>query len=698
MKRNRAFARVLLSLALMIPLSPYVGAPLVAQTATAGTPASTGTASSASAADRALAGDEFRRGVQAYYRRAFNDSILVFEKALSYLPGEPLILDWLGKAYFRSGAEGSALQQWQFAMDAGYGAELLKTRIETVRERRMVRPAFGDDSRYVEASQITSTTVAGEIFRQPVSVAALDDGTFWMSAYGSNELVRFDVNGQVVGRTRGSVAGFDRPFDLVRSRDKRLFVTEVGADRVSILDLDGKYLSSFGEKGRGNGQFVGPQYLAFDSVGNIYVTDYGNARVVVFDPSGAPLFTFGKKDASFPGFKAPGGIAVCDGIVYVADTITGAIHEFDTAGNYSGTLLPEGSIVQSESLRAWDGYLLVPALNAVYAVDPNSGATFDVAKLGNAPVRITSAMPDINGNLLLADYKGNVVQVVSRMSELVGGLFVQIDRVVSDSFPLVTLELRVEDRNRNPVVGLKESNFLVTEEKRPVADAKLVASGWLDTSCDITVVVDRSASSDSHKGEIRQAISEIARAMNGAGTLRLVSAGAIPVQEGAGSPETGHWDALAFKASASRSWAFDLAVRLAANDLVNASRKRAIVFLSTGEVGEAGFKKYGLNDLASYLNNNGIMFSNVYLTRNAGPDEYEYLARSTGGRSYFVFRNEGLAEVVSDARAAANGTYMLTYTSTMPTDFGRAYLPVEVEAYLMNRSGRDETGYFAPLK
>jgi hypothetical protein len=40
----------------------------------------------------------------------------------------------------------------------------------------------------------------------------------------------------------------------------------------------------------------------------------------------------------------------------------------------------------------------------------------------------------------------------------------------------------------------------------------------------------------------------------------------------------------------------------------------------------------------------------------------------------------------------------MSYTSALPTDFGRAFLPVEVEAYLMNRSGRDETGYFAPLQ
>ena len=78
--------------------------------------------------EASLAETEFRRGVQAYYRNAFNDSVMQFEKALSYLPDENLILDWLGKAYYRSGIEGAALQQWKFASEAGYGGLLLKNR------------------------------------------------------------------------------------------------------------------------------------------------------------------------------------------------------------------------------------------------------------------------------------------------------------------------------------------------------------------------------------------------------------------------------------------------------------------------------------------------------------------------------------------------------------------------------------------
>ena len=569
--------------------------------------------------DRTHAGDEFRRGVQSYYRGTFNDSILLFEKALSYLPGEPLIFDWLGKAYYRSGSEGIALQQWQYALDAGYGSVLLKNRVEIVKERRTVHPSFDEAARYVEAGQITPRTESGILFKQPVSVVSLADGTFWISSYGSNELVHFDVNGQVVGKSRGPVAGFDRPFDLVRLADGRMLVTEVGADRVSILAADGSYISSFGKKGRGEGELIGPQFVAVDADGNIFVTDYGNARVVVYDPDGKPLFSFGSKSPAFPGFLAPGGIAIIDGRVFVADTARGSLHVFDTAGNYIETLLPEGSINQSESIRVWNDYLLIADLNRVTVVDPSTGASFDVSKLGNAPIRITGAVPDINGNLILTDYKGNIIQIVSRMNELVGGMFVQIERVYSDSFPAVQLEVRVEDRYRNPIVGLKSSNFLVTEQQRPASNVTLAGAAWKEDSCDITVLIDRSGESDKYMQEIRGAIAEIAAAMKGKGTLRIVSAGAIPVQEGAGSPDTGKYGALKLKAAASGNWAFDLGLRLSVNDLVNASKKRAVVYLSTGSVSDSGFKKYGLNELASYMSNNGVIFSSVYLTRDSAP-------------------------------------------------------------------------------
>ena len=84
-----------------------------------------------------MASEEFRRGVQAYYKGAFNEAVVQFERALSLLPNDNLILDWLGKTYYKTGLEGSALNYWQTASDNGYGGLLLQNKIEIVRERRV---------------------------------------------------------------------------------------------------------------------------------------------------------------------------------------------------------------------------------------------------------------------------------------------------------------------------------------------------------------------------------------------------------------------------------------------------------------------------------------------------------------------------------------------------------------------------------
>ena len=125
-----------------------------------------------SSADRDHGFEEFRRGVQAYYRGTFNEAILLFEKALTHIPGDPLIFDWLGQAYYRSGIEGAALEQWEAAAASGYGGQLLKNKIEVVKERRSTQPDFAESVRYVETAVFESSQDSTVFFKQPVSVAA----------------------------------------------------------------------------------------------------------------------------------------------------------------------------------------------------------------------------------------------------------------------------------------------------------------------------------------------------------------------------------------------------------------------------------------------------------------------------------------------------------------------------------------------
>ena len=651
-----------------------------------------------SSADRDHGFEEFRRGVQAFYRGTFNEAVLLFEKALAHIPGDPLILDWLGQAYYRSGIEGAALEQWEAAAASGYGGQLLKNKIEVVKERRSSQPDFAESVRYVETAVFESERDSAVFFKQPISVAAMNDGSFWVVAYGSNELVHFDINGIVLDRTSGPLQGFDRPFDILPLENGNLLISEFAADRLSLLTKDGKYIKSFGSRGRGEGQCIGPQFLAYDSYGNIFVTDFGNARVVVYSPDGESLFTFGQRSGVFPGFTAPAGIAILQDLVYVADSVKGGIYVFDTAGNYIRTLLPDGSIVQAESMRVWKNNLLVSCANKVYLVDISLASLYTVASLGNAPARVTAAIPDANGSLLLADYKNGNIQVFSHINELAGGLFVRFDRVYSDKFPAVTVDVRVENRMGQPLVGLTADNFFLTESNRPVNDFALQGAAYLNTGCDVAVIIERSPQSEKEFELVRTVVKELAEAMQGKGKITLISASQIPVLEGTFAPEKLISQPLKLKASWSPVWNCDLAVRLASGELINAAQKRAVVFLSFEDITSESFKQYSLNDLAAYMTNNGVRFYAVNLKQRTLPSELAYLCTKTGGMHTYIYAEKGLAPVIDDLIKKPVGAYQLKYTSTLPTDFGRAYLPVEVEVRLLTRSGRDETGYFAPLQ
>jgi len=98
------------------------------------------------------------------------------------------------------------------------------------------------------------------------------------------------------------------------------------------------------------------------------------------------------------------------------------------------------------------------------------------------------------------------------------------------------------------------------------------------------------------------------------------------------------------------------------------------------------------------MTNNGIRFYAVNLKPRTLPPELAYLCTKTGGNSTYIYAEKGLSPIIEDLIEKPIGSYQLSYTSTLPTDFGRAYLPVELEVRLLTRSGRDETGYFAPLQ
>ena len=93
------------------------------------------------------------------------------------------------------------------------------------------------------------------------------------------------------------------------------------AQKVAPVKVDFRFVSAFGQKGNGQGQFHDPSGIAVDPVGSLYVADTGNDRIQNFDLDGDYLSEVGGFGWDAGRFNRPVGVAVGRGglELYVAD-------------------------------------------------------------------------------------------------------------------------------------------------------------------------------------------------------------------------------------------------------------------------------------------------------------------------------------------------------------------------------------------
>lgn len=158
-------------------------------------------------------------------------------------------------------------------------------------------------------------------FAHAVRVDAQDN--IWIVDEGSNMVVKFDPEGHValtLGRKpesipipapqpgaapparegapspnfggRGVGAGvlgdnFNRPSDVAWDAAGNIFVADgFNNARVAKFDKNGKFIKTWGSKGKETGQFDVLHTIATDARGNVYVGDRQNKRIQVFDNEG----------------------------------------------------------------------------------------------------------------------------------------------------------------------------------------------------------------------------------------------------------------------------------------------------------------------------------------------------------------------------------------------------------------------------
>ncbi|TAK51078.1 MAG: 6-bladed beta-propeller [Bacteroidetes bacterium] len=164
-------------------------------------------------------------------------------------------------------------------------------------------------------------------FISPVGCAMSSDGILFISDSERGDIIALDEDDDALFKISDHIT---RPTGLQVQGD-RLYVTETGRHAVVVFDLKGNYVTEFGRRGEGAGEFNFPVQLSVRD--SIYVIDALNYRVQKFDLTGNVGSTFGKQGNVTGRFASPKGIALdSDGNIYVTDALMDCLQIFNAKG------------------------------------------------------------------------------------------------------------------------------------------------------------------------------------------------------------------------------------------------------------------------------------------------------------------------------------------------------------------------------
>ena len=124
---------------------------------------------------------------------------------------------------------------------------------------------------------------------------------------------KFGIKGKEEGQ-------FASPYDIACDSIGSVYIVDSDNHRIQIFSPDCRYLRQFGKAGSGNGELSYPDSICIDSDDHVYVGEGGNNRVSVFSREGKFLKSFGSYESGPGQFNGPFGIAVGQsGVVYVSD-------------------------------------------------------------------------------------------------------------------------------------------------------------------------------------------------------------------------------------------------------------------------------------------------------------------------------------------------------------------------------------------
>ena len=129
-----------------------------------------------------------------------------------------------------------------------------------------------------------------------------------------------------------TVTGLDGPYGIAFNSHQEMIVSERWIHRLSIFDIRGQKIRTFGSHGDSPDQMKYPRGVATDDTENIYVSSCH--KLQKFTSSGELIKCIGRKGSKEGEFNDPSGVTLYGNQVYVCDSDNHRIQVFDLDLNF----------------------------------------------------------------------------------------------------------------------------------------------------------------------------------------------------------------------------------------------------------------------------------------------------------------------------------------------------------------------------
>ena len=162
---------------------------------------------------------------------------------------------------------------------------------------------------------------------------------------GSPFTVHIIPSPEMRGKPVNIISGLNRPFGVLITKDKDIVVAESRANRITILNKEGKKVKSFGTEGTKEGQFTYPRGVAISHDGHILVADYHRLQKLTFEGDCVKSVGSSETGNGPLQFDIPLGITVhpTTGQIFIADMYNHRIQVLNKDLTYSHSFGKKGS-------------------------------------------------------------------------------------------------------------------------------------------------------------------------------------------------------------------------------------------------------------------------------------------------------------------------------------------------------------------